>query len=132
MIPLSIYDLNEPEALAAARRFRRSFLHPLGLHNTQHPSEIIEGDDEMRDALKLVGGRLSHVNKMCKASPEVPDGLVGFAKGLVDKEKGWLLSQIGLISDHDDDVMDEVCYKLGKISFLTNRWLIDFLFLSMC
>lgn len=23
-------------------------------------------------------------------------------------EKGWLLSQIGLIPDHDDDVMDEV------------------------
>lgn len=118
MIPLSIYDLNEREALAAARKFRRSFLHPLGLHNTQHPSEIIEGDEEMRDALKLVGGRLSHVNKMCKASPEAPAGLVGFAKGLVDKEKNWLLSLIGLIPDHDDDVMDEVCCNRGLMSIL--------------
>jgi hypothetical protein len=34
--------------------------------------------------------------------------MIGMANHLLGIEKGWLLSQIGLIPDCDDDVMDEV------------------------
>lgn len=54
-------------------------------------------------ALSYVGGRLSYISKVSKA----PD-IVDMARHLLANEKGWLLSQIGLIPDCDDDVMDEV------------------------
>jgi hypothetical protein len=41
------------------------------------------------------------------------------AARLVTHEKGWLLSQIGLIPDHDDDVMDE--QKWSSCSWLLLR-----------
>lgn len=102
---MSIYDLRSRDALAAARRFRANNLHSSGKKDTVHPKELIEEDSIIQEALSYVGGRLSFINKMCKAPR---DGLVDCAKDLVAREKGWLLSQIGLIPDHDDDVMDEV------------------------
>ncbi|KAI6111969.1 hypothetical protein EDD16DRAFT_1485254 [Pisolithus croceorrhizus] len=50
----------------------------------------------------LVGGRLSYLSHMA----QMEDMLRG-ARDLVDWEREWLLSQIGLIPDCDDDVMDE-------------------------
>ena len=110
MIPISIYDLKQREALIAARRFRRAFLHFHNTNNSGQPSETVEDDGKLHEALELVGGRLSHINRMCKAAPGAETGLYKHAEELLDKEKGWLLSLIGLIPDHDDDVMDEVCF----------------------
>ncbi|KAI6029429.1 hypothetical protein BKA83DRAFT_680392 [Pisolithus microcarpus] len=50
----------------------------------------------------LVGGRLSYLGHMA----QMEDMLRG-ARDLVDWQREWLLSQIGLIPDCDDDVMDE-------------------------
>lgn len=36
--------------------------------------------------------------------------MVKAAKKMLQREKGWLLGQIGLIPDCDDDVMDEVSF----------------------
>ena len=70
------------------------------------------GSEEFEDFKKVignVGGRLSYLTKVAK-SPN----MLGHAQHLLQVEKAWLTSQIGLIPDHDDDVMDEV----GVHSFL--------------
>jgi len=109
---LSIYDLDQREALQCAKRMRFS-----ALKNKQHCSLnnnstvdhkalaekiTIEDDDKLQQALSFTGGRLSYINRVSRA-----DNIVDHAADLVAKEKGWLLSQIGLIDDCDDDVMDE-------------------------
>lgn len=53
--------------------------------------------------VSLVGGRMSFLSKMSRA-----EDLLKSAQEVADWEKAWLLSQIGLIPDCDDDVMDEV------------------------
>ena len=98
MLTLSIYDLKKNEALQAARRLRRAHLHPNG-----HPNEPIEDINTFKQVLSTIGGRLSFLSKVAKAQD-----MIEYAKQMVDTEKEWLLSQIGLISDCDDDVMDEV------------------------
>ncbi|TDL23030.1 hypothetical protein BD410DRAFT_769446 [Rickenella mellea] len=87
---LSIYDLNANESLQAARRMRASTGRPM------------EGVNVFQKALSYVGGRLSYINKVSRARD-----MVDMAQHLLVNEKGWLLSQIGLIPDLDDDVMDE-------------------------
>jgi hypothetical protein len=59
--------------------------------------------DGLRDALAVVGGRLAYISRVAKARD-----VAAIARHLLDLEKAWLLSQIGLIPDLDDDVMDEV------------------------
>ncbi|KAF9012511.1 hypothetical protein BDQ17DRAFT_1344041 [Cyathus striatus] len=87
---VSVYDLNSKEALQAANRMRQSSTRPAVPPGT------------LEEAVKVVGGRLSYLNKVAKA----PDPKIT-ADGLLSVEKAWLLSQIGLIPDCDDDVMDE-------------------------
>ena len=65
-----------------------------------------EPEETFRDAVNTVGGRLAYLNKVARN----PD-MVGHAKHLLQIEQAWLQSQIGLIQDHDDDVMDEVCVR---------------------
>ena len=48
----------------------------------------------------LLGGRLSLLGKLT----EQPD-MVEAAKEMIQSEKSWLLHHLGLIPDHDDDVM---------------------------
>lgn len=105
---LSIYDLDRREALQCAKRMRHSALRKRKhtLHGADHKAPIsIESADKLQEALSFTGGRLSYINRVCRA-----DNFVAHAADLVAKEKGWLLSQIGLIDDCDDDVMDEVRY----------------------
>jgi len=64
--------------------------------------------------MSLVGGRLSYLNKVSKSRD-----MLGMAKHLLEVEKAWLLSQIGLIPDCDDDVMDE--QKWSSCSWLLLR-----------
>ncbi|GLB37737.1 hypothetical protein LshimejAT787_0407880 [Lyophyllum shimeji] len=87
---LSIYDLDTKEALHAANRMRVNSKRPLA------------SPEEVKEAVSLVGGRLSFLNRVAKAKD-----MVGMANHLKSVEKAWLLSQIGLIPDCDDDVMDE-------------------------
>ncbi|KAG6857194.1 hypothetical protein H0H87_008259 [Tephrocybe sp. NHM501043] len=87
---LSIYDLDTTESLHAATRLRMNSRRPPG------PPE------QLQEAVSLVGGRLAYLNKIAKAKDAV-----SMAQHLKAVEKAWLLSQIGLIPDCDDDVMDE-------------------------
>lgn len=86
---LSIYDLNAEEALHACARMRINDKRKIFSH-------------EAKKAVSLVGGRLSYLSKVCRSKD-----MVSMADHLLATEKAWLLSQIGLIPDCDDDVMDE-------------------------
>ena len=84
-------DLNAREALHASVQLRMS------------ARRSVENEESFRKTINIVGGRLSYLTKASK----YPD-MLGHARHLLDVEKAWLTSQIGLIPDHDDDVMDEV------------------------
>ena len=70
--------------------------------------------DTFREAVALVGGRLTYLGRVTKAAD-----MVNHARHLLTVEKAWLLSQIGLIPDCDDDVMDE--QKWSSCSWLLLR-----------
>lgn len=63
-----------------------------------------EPEEVYTEVVGYAGGRLAHLNKIARQ----PD-MLRYAGELLRIEKAWLQSQIGLIPDHDDDVMDEVC-----------------------
>jgi hypothetical protein len=60
--------------------------------------------ENITEAISIVGGRLLYLSKVSKARD-----MAEMARHMLSVEKAWLLSQIGLIPDCDDDVMDEVC-----------------------
>lgn len=99
---VSVYDLNHREALQASLRMR------MNAHRE------VEEIDAFKEVVNIMGGRLSYLGKTCKAKEMMPT-----AKHLLQVEKAWLLSQIGLIQDHDDDVMDE--QKWSSCSWLLLR-----------
>ena len=88
---VSVYDLDNKEAIQASMNMRRS---------SNYAKESIE---TVREAVSIVGGRLSYLSRVSKARD-----MLEMANHLRDVERGWLLSRIGLIEDCDDDVMDEV------------------------
>jgi len=87
---LSIYDLDTTESKHALNRMR--------MNSGRRPTTL----EEVKQAVSLVGGRLSYLNRVAKAKD-----IIDMAEHLKSVEKAWLLSQIGLIQDCDDDVMDE-------------------------
>lgn len=93
-------DLNGREALHATVKMRMSARRSL------------EPEKVFKEAISIVGGRLAYLTKIAKS----PD-MLGHARHMLEVEKAWLTSQIGLIPDHDDDVMDEVRLQ----SFLIRR-----------
>ena len=99
---VSVYDLSRQDSLTAAMRMR---------HNSRRSRAPHEAFEE---AYRIVGGRLTYLGKVTKA----PD-MVEYAKHMLAVEKAWLLSQIGLIPDCDDDVMDE--QKWSSCSWLLLR-----------
>ncbi|KAI0359629.1 hypothetical protein OH77DRAFT_1420163 [Trametes cingulata] len=99
---VSVYDLSAKDALTAARRMR--------LNARQKK----ESPETLTEVVKIVGGRLTYLGKATKA----PD-MVKHARHMLAVEKAWLLSQIGLIPDCDDDVMDE--QKWSSCSWLLLR-----------
>ncbi|KAF7351153.1 hypothetical protein MSAN_01678000 [Mycena sanguinolenta] len=99
---LSIYDLDHKEAMHAANRMAMS----MKKKNISQP--IIE------EAIGMVGGRLSYLNKVARSKD-----MLEMATQLLSVEKAWLCSQIGLIPDLDDDVMDE--QKWSSCSWLLLR-----------
>ena len=88
---LSVYDLDNREAIQASVNMRH--------HSTRGKENI----KTVREAVSIVGGRLSYLSRVSKARD-----MLEMANHLKTVEKGWLLSRIGLIRDCDDDVMDEV------------------------
>ncbi|KAG1716489.1 hypothetical protein ID866_693 [Astraeus odoratus] len=90
---VSIGDLSFEMARHALARMRVTRRKPLPDQET------------IRQIVSLVGGRLSYLSKVSRMG----DMLAG-AREILRWEQAWLLSQIGLIPDCDDDVMDEVCF----------------------
>ena len=88
---LTVYDLTPEEALGACRRMRRFVSLPAPI------------EDSLTQAISVLGGRLSYLNRASRARD-----MVELARHILAIEKGWLLGRIGLIQDCDDDVMDEV------------------------
>ncbi|KIY64990.1 hypothetical protein CYLTODRAFT_380101 [Cylindrobasidium torrendii FP15055 ss-10] len=86
---LSISDLEAREARFACSRMRKT-------------SEYSTDPEEIADVVEVLGGRLSYINKVSRQKD-----MLASAKNLLEIEKAWLLSRIGLIQDCDDDVMDE-------------------------
>ena len=74
----------------------------------------METPDVFKDVVRLVGARLTYLGKVAKAAD-----MIKHAEHLLVVEKAWLLSQIGLIPDCDDDVMDE--QKWSSCSWLLLR-----------
>ena len=73
----------------------------------------VEDDDKypsFDSILSIIGGRLSYISKVTKAID-----MQSCADQMLCDEREWLLSQIGLIPDCDDDVMDEVSIVISKI-----------------
>ncbi|TFK51099.1 hypothetical protein OE88DRAFT_1630656 [Heliocybe sulcata] len=99
---LSIYDLENRDATRASCKMRTDAKQP------PQDEEIV------RRAIHMTGGRLSYLNKVSRARD-----MITAAEHMKDVEKAWLLSQIGLIPDCDDDVMDE--QKWSSCSWLLLR-----------
>ncbi|KAI0821383.1 hypothetical protein BC629DRAFT_1624062 [Irpex lacteus] len=98
----AVKDLNGREALHATVKMRMSARRSL------------EPEKVFKEAISIVGGRLAYLTKIAKS----PD-MLGHARHMLEVEKAWLTSQIGLIPDHDDDVMDE--QKWSSCSWLLLR-----------
>ena len=67
------------------------------------------------EVVKLTGGRLAFLGKAARARD-----IVQHTQQMLDAEKSWMLDHIGLIPDHDDDVMDEACLLTCIIMHLHN------------
>lgn len=101
MSVLTVNDLTKEEAVLAIRTERKK------LWRESRPPD----DQEIESLWKMVGGRVGHLSWCMKHKD-----MVHAAQVIIDREKEWLLSRIGLIVDCDDDVMDE--QKWASSSFL--------------
>ncbi|THH01333.1 hypothetical protein EW026_g1355 [Hermanssonia centrifuga] len=99
---VSVKDLNPRQALQATVQMRMS------------ANQGTETEEAYREVTATVGGRLSYLAKIAKHP-----NMLSQAEQMLRVEKAWLLSQIGLIPDHDDDVMDE--QKWSSCSWLLLR-----------
>ncbi|KAF7428731.1 hypothetical protein PC9H_007961 [Pleurotus ostreatus] len=102
---LSIYDLNYKESVHALKRMRQS---------DDQETTPTKKRDVFSEIVAKVGGRLGYLNKVARHKD-----MHEMADHLLSVEKASLLSQIGLIADHDDDVMDE--QKWSSCSWLLLR-----------
>ncbi|KZT72312.1 hypothetical protein DAEQUDRAFT_722994 [Daedalea quercina L-15889] len=98
---VSVSDLSLKDACSASAQMRR---------NAKMPTD----QKDLREAVSIVGGRLSYLSKVSKS-----ENMREHAMHLLAIEKAWLLSVIGLIPDCDDDVMDE--QKWSSCSWLLLR-----------
>lgn len=84
---LTIKDLN-----AAASKYA------LKMMRAHQPNNALDTPEIYREVLSIVGGRLAFLNKISRASSMVDE-----AKWMLNDEREWILSQIGLIKDCDDE-----------------------------
>ncbi|KAG8926949.1 hypothetical protein FRC01_008193 [Tulasnella sp. 417] len=87
---ISVKDLRGQESLAALRYLRH-----------QHFGKV-EDDSVLLEALKTSGGRLSCLDTLSRE-----ENILEAAQHMLNNEKGWILTVIGLIPDCDDDVINE-------------------------
>ncbi|KAG8697597.1 hypothetical protein FRC09_007757 [Ceratobasidium sp. 395] len=104
MLTLSVKDLEPTDAFCALKKLRRD---TIGEHK-------LEPDDVIAQAADVAGGRLAYLSRLAR-SPDI----VHHSERLKSGEKAWLLTNIGLIADCDDDVMDE--QKWSSCSWLLLR-----------
>jgi len=107
MSVLTVKDLSKDEAVRAIRTERKK------LWREDRPLH----DPEIEQLWTLVGGRIAHLSAAMKHKD-----MIQAAKLIIEREKQWLLSRIGLIVDCDDDVMDE--QKWASSSFLLMQALV--------
>ncbi|POV95723.1 hypothetical protein PSTT_16092 [Puccinia striiformis] len=107
MSVLTVKDLTKQEAMRAMRTERKKLWGESRVMN----------DPEIESIWRLVGGRISHLRECMKHKD-----MIRAAELIIEREKQWLLSQIGLIVDCDDDVMDE--QKWASASFLLMQALV--------
>ncbi|OAV99454.1 hypothetical protein PTTG_06647 [Puccinia triticina 1-1 BBBD Race 1] len=107
MSVLTVKDLTKQEAVRAIRTER------MKLWREARPPN----DPEIEALWALVGGRIAHLSGCMKHKD-----MLHAAKLIIEREKQWLLSRIGLIVDCDDDVMDE--QKWASASFLLMQALV--------
>jgi hypothetical protein len=104
---ISVSDLSPADTIRAFNRMR-------GIPFDSEPrgtSEASKGDFSLKPTLverviELTGGRMALLGKIAYAKNE--EDVEHIMDRLFKSEKAYLLSRIGLIPDHDDDVMDEV------------------------
>ncbi|TIC65155.1 hypothetical protein E3Q01_02332 [Wallemia mellicola] len=98
---LSVNDLGHDDSIRAMKRLRKT------LYNYNIDDPLVrdlpdQGEGVYEEVYRLIGGRMSHIAHVSREFD-----MLAAAQKLVAVEKAWLQSQIGLIPDHDDDVMDE-------------------------
>ena len=103
-----ILDLKKEDAIAALTRYRqRYFSDP-----PHHPGEIDE-------VYRLVGGRLTYLNRCAKHTD-----MVSMAKKICEAEKTWFLNKCGILGESmDDDVMDQ--QKFASAAMVMAKALVD-------
>lgn len=110
---LTVADLSTRESLRALHAFRH---HPSQLPSRKAMQSQIDEDQQSgvyHEVLQYTGGRLSYLNRVARSQD-----MRQTAERMLRLEKGWLLGQIGLIPDCDDDVMDEVRLPLSLLFFI--------------
>jgi len=98
---VTVSDLSFKDALRASAQMRV---------NAKIPTDT----EDIHAAVSIVGGRLSYLAQLSKTA-----NMRERAQHMLDVEKAWLLSLVGLIPDCDDDVMDE--QKWSSCSWLLLR-----------
>jgi len=99
---ISVQDLDYHGAKDVSENIRKKTRRPATDYET------------LKEAILLVGGRLSHLNRISGSKD-----MVEVAKKLLDMELGWLRSQVGLIQNFDDEVMHK--QKWSSCSWLLLR-----------
>lgn len=64
-------------------------------------------DETIDLVFSKIGGRLSYLTRVIAEAHKNEEMVEEICDRMINKEKEWLLHLVGLIPDHDDDVMDE-------------------------
>lgn len=99
---LSIRDLTPSET--------HTFLK--GTHSRAFPDSEPMTPSQSMQVWDTIGGRMSYLGKVAKH-----EDVLKAARDMVEQETEWLHHRLGLIPDHDDDVMDE--QKVSSCSFVS-------------
>ncbi|KAG8710227.1 hypothetical protein FRC08_017432 [Ceratobasidium sp. 394] len=104
MQTVSVKDLEPKDAFCALKKLRRDTVG----------KDKLESDEVIAQAADVAGGRLAYLSRLARSRD-----IIQHSERLKHGEKAWLLTNIGLIEDCDDDVMDE--QKWSSCSWLLLR-----------
>ncbi|QRV73664.1 hypothetical protein RhiJN_01678 [Ceratobasidium sp. AG-Ba] len=100
MQTFSIKDLTPNEAFESLKSLRADSIG----------AEKLESDEILATAADVTGGRLSYISKLARSRD-----IMQQAKKLKHVERAWILTNIGLIPNFDDDALNEA-------SAYTQKW----------